>query len=108
MGVTYTFLMIMMAIKNYKTRINDLIILSMTCFKIKGHFMVFSLKVVIFIWMSIGYKWVQVYTTNFLYKDQYLNLMASRELMGFFVLFLYVCSTIFQLCGTGLPGLNQY
>ena len=30
---------------------------------------------------------------------------------GFFFLFdliLYVHSTIFQLCGTGLPGLNQY
>ena len=25
-----------------------------------------------------------------------------------FDLFLYVHSTIFQLCGTGLPGLNQY
>ena len=25
-----------------------------------------------------------------------------------FVLILYVQSTIFQLCGTGLPGLNQY
>ena len=26
----------------------------------------------------------------------------------FFDLILYVHSTIFQLCGTGLPGLNQY
>ena len=25
-----------------------------------------------------------------------------------FDLILYVHSTIFQLCGTGLPGLNQY
>ena len=55
MGVSYTFLMIMMAIENYKTRVNDLIILSMTCFRIKGHFMFFSLKVVIF---YMGFNWL--------------------------------------------------
>ena len=37
-----------------------------------------------------------------------------RSACGAFILFdlfdliLYVHSTIFQLCGTGLPGLNQY
>ena len=34
-----------------------------------------------------------------------------EEIRSYFVLFdliLYVHSTVFQLCGTGLPGLNQY
>ena len=38
-------------------------------------------------------------------------LMEFPKELGVFVLFdliLYVHSTIFQLCGTGLPGLNQY
>ena len=30
------------------------------------------------------------------------------DLFCLFDLILYVHSTIFQLCGTGLPGLNQY
>ena len=33
---------------------------------------------------------------------------VSFCMMGLFDLILYVHSTIFQLCGTGLPGLNQY
>ena len=40
------------------------------------------------------------------------SIVAGLELLTlFFCLFdfiLYVHSTIFQLCGTGLPGLNQY
>ena len=32
----------------------------------------------------------------------------SIKIHYLFDLILYVHSTIFQLCGTGLPGLNQY
>ena len=35
-------------------------------------------------------------------------LMGKRELVALFDLILYVHSTIFQLCGTVLPGFNQY
>ena len=33
---------------------------------------------------------------------------SAKSLFCLFDLILYVHSTIFQLCGTGLPGLNQY
>ena len=33
---------------------------------------------------------------------------SVNEVFCLFDLILYVHSTIFQLCGTGLPGLNQY
>ena len=42
---------------------------------------------------------------------RYLNNRTKRLTATFVCLFdliLYVHSTIFQLCGTGLPGLNQY
>ena len=34
--------------------------------------------------------------------------MYNGYIFVLFDLILYVHSTIFQLCGTGLPGLNQY
>ena len=34
--------------------------------------------------------------------------MYNGYIFVLFDLILYVNSTIFQLCGTGLPGLNQY
>ena len=33
---------------------------------------------------------------------------SDEDVCILFDLILYVHSTIFQLCGTGLPGLNQY
>ena len=41
---------------------------------------------------------------------KYNTLFAINAQVDFvlFDLILYVHSTIFQLCGTGLPGLNQY
>ena len=36
------------------------------------------------------------------------SLIVSSFFVCLFDLILYVHSTIFQLCGTGLPGLNQY
>ena len=36
------------------------------------------------------------------------SLCCQRGNLFLFDLILYVHSTIFQLCGTGLPGLNQY
>ena len=38
--------------------------------------------------------------------EKLLNIIALKFCL--FDLILYVHSTIFQLCGTGLPGLNQY
>ena len=34
--------------------------------------------------------------------------MYNGYIFVLFEMILYVHSTIFQLCGTGLPGLNQY
>ena len=36
------------------------------------------------------------------------EILNSVLFLFLFDLILYVHSTIFQLCGTGLPGLNQY
>ena len=36
------------------------------------------------------------------------DIIPPSSISFFFDLILYVHSTIFQLCGTGLPGLNQY
>ena len=47
----------------------------------------------------------------FLHCNLYVQLrheLLNRISTYFFDLILYVHSTIFQLCGTGLPGLNQY
>ena len=37
-----------------------------------------------------------------------IDLESPQFFFFLFDLILYVHSTIFQLCGTGLPGLNQY
>ena len=36
------------------------------------------------------------------------NVTEASRVFCLFDLILYIHSTIFQLCGTGLPGLNQY
>ena len=50
--------------------------------------------------------------TIFKYKIELKNILLALMSFCLFVclfdLILYVHSTIFQLCGTGLPGLNQY
>ena len=57
--------------------------------------------------MSLAGKGLIEYRLNFI--------SVPVDFFSFFYLFvclfdliLYVHSTIFQLCGTGLPGLNQY
>ena len=41
-------------------------------------------------------------------KKAGLIIVVTRYFVCLFDLILYVHSIIFQLCGTGLPGLNQY
>ena len=41
-------------------------------------------------------------------RDKHVINEPVHEFVCLFDLILYVHSTLFQLCGTGLPGLNQY
>ena len=53
-----------------------------------------------------------LYLSCQIFKKIRLGVFVNHEIQSHFVclfdLILYVHSTIFQLCGTGLPGLNQY
>ena len=53
-----------------------------------------------------GIKSLCGFLFNFKKSDQCFSVLFTAAFC--FDLILYVHSTIFQLCGTGLPGLNQY
>ena len=77
-------------------------------------FTLFPHIIVFVIMCANSCKWVSYskacYLGEFLDVENWLGnvRMHNGYIFVLFDLILYVHSTIFQLCGTGLPGLNQY
>ena len=61
-------------------------------------------------WISCTVSWMSWLSCTVSSMSRLSCNVSSMSWLSFclFDLFLYVHSTIFQLCGTGLPGLNQY
>ena len=55
-----------------------------------------------------GFCKPRVNTSNVMLSLLKFQLLNPLYFCFLFDLILYIHSTIFQLCGTGLPGLNQY